>query len=59
MKHLLILALLCGGTAQSQIKNFHPKKVVKPDLNAKREKEINRQMNFYKRKLPQLRNKKN
>jgi len=43
MKHLLILALLCGGAVQSQIKNFYPKKVVKPDLSAKREKEINRQ----------------
>ena len=52
MKHLLILALLCGGTAQSQIKNFHPKKVVKPDLNAKREKEINRQNELLQKKAP-------
>ncbi len=52
MKHLLILALLCGGTAQSQIKNFYPKKVVKPDLNAKREKEINRQNELLQKKTP-------
>jgi len=38
MKNLLILALLCGGTAQSQIKNFYPKKVVKPDLSGKKRK---------------------
>ena len=50
MKHLLILALLCGGTAQSQIKNFYPKKVVKPDLSAKREKEINRQNELLQKK---------
>ena len=52
MKHLLILALLCGGTAQSQIKNFYPKKVVKPDLSAKREKEINRQNELLQKKVP-------
>ena len=52
MKYLLILALLCGGTAQSQIKNFYPKKVVKPDLNAKREKEINRQNELLQKKVP-------
>ena len=52
MKHLLFLALLCGGTAQSQIKNFHPKKVVKPDLSAKREKEINRQNELLQKKTP-------
>ncbi len=52
MKHLLILALLCGGTAQSQIKNFYPKKVVKPDLSAKREKEINRQNELLQKKAP-------
>ncbi len=52
MKHLLILALLCGETAQSQIKNFHPKKVVKPDLSAKREKEINRQNELLQKKAP-------
>ena len=52
MKHLLILALLCGGTAQSQIKNFYPKKVVKPDLSAKREKEINRQNELLQKKTP-------
>ena len=50
MKHLLILALLYGGTAQSQIKNFYPKKVVKPDLSAKREKEINRQNELLQKK---------
>ena len=50
MKYLLILALLCGGTAQSQIKNFYPKKVVKPDLSAKREKEINRQNELLQKK---------
>ena len=50
MKHLLFLALLCGGTAQSQIKNFYPKKVVKPDLSAKREKEINRQNELLQKK---------
>ena len=52
MKHLLLLALLCGGTAQSQIKNFYPKKVVKPDLSAKREKEINRQNELLQKKVP-------
>ena len=52
MKHLLILALLCGGTAQSQIQNFYPKKVVKPDLSAKREKEINRQNELLQKKIP-------
>ena len=52
MKHLLILALLYGGTAQSQIKNFYPKKVVKPDLSAKREKEINRQNELLQKKAP-------
>lgn len=52
MKHLLIFALLCGGTAQSQIKNFYPKKVVKPDLSAKREKEINRQNELLQKKVP-------
>ena len=52
MKHLLFLALLCGGTAQSQIKNFYPKKVVKPDLSAKREKEINRQNELLQKKAP-------
>ena len=52
MKHLLLLALLCGGTAQSQIKNFYPKKVVKPDLSAKREKEINRQNELLQKKIP-------
>ena len=52
MKHLLILALLYGGTAQSQIKNFYPKKVVKPDLSAKREKEINRQNELLQKKTP-------
>ena len=52
MKYLLILALLCGGTAQSQIKNFYPKKVVKPDLSAKREKEINRQNELLQKKAP-------
>ena len=52
MKHLLILALLCGGTAQSQIKNFYPKKVVKPDLSAKIEKEINRQNELLQKKTP-------
>ena len=52
MKHLLFLALLCGGTAQSQIKNFYPKKVVKPDLSAKREKEINRQNELLQKKVP-------
>ena len=52
MKHLLILALLCGGTAQSQIKNFYPKKVVKPDLSAKREKGINRQNELLQKKTP-------
>ena len=52
MKYLLILALLCGGTAQSQIKNFYPKKVVKPDLSAKREKEINRQNELLQKKTP-------
>ena len=52
MKHLLIFALLCGGTAQSQIKNFYPKKVVKPDLSAKREKEINRQNELLQKKIP-------
>jgi len=52
MKNLLILALLCGGTAQSQIKNFYPKKVVKPDLSAKREKEINRQNELLQKKVP-------
>lgn len=52
MKHLLILALLCGGTAQSQIKFFYPKKVVKPDLSAKREKEINRQNELLQKKTP-------
>ena len=52
MKHLLFLALLCGGTAQSQIKNFYPKKVVKPDLSAKREKEINRQNELLQKKTP-------
>ncbi len=52
MKHLLIFALLCGGTAQSQIKNFYPKKVVKPDLSAKREKEINRQNELLQKKAP-------
>jgi len=52
MKHLLILALLCGGTAQSQIQNFYPKKVVKPDLSAKREKEINRQNELLQKKVP-------
>ena len=52
MKHLLILALLCGGTAQSQIKFFYPKKVVKPDLSAKREKEINRQNELLQKKIP-------
>ena len=52
MKHLLFLVLLCGGTAQSQIKNFYPKKVVKPDLSAKREKEINRQNELLQKKVP-------
>ena len=52
MKNLLILDLLCGGTAQSQIKNFYPKKVVKPDLSAKREKEINRQNELLQKKAP-------
>ena len=52
MKYLLILALLCGGAAQSQIKNFYPKKVVKPDLSAKREKEINRQNELLQKKIP-------
>ena len=52
MKHLLIFVLLCGGTAQSQIKNFYPKKVVKPDLSAKREKEINRQNELLQKKTP-------
>ena len=52
MKYLLILALLYGGTAQSQIKNFYPKKVVKPDLSAKREKEINRQNELLQKKTP-------
>ena len=52
MKHLLIFVLLCGGTAQSQIKNFYPKKVVKPDLSAKREKEINRQNELLQKKAP-------
>ena len=52
MKHLLIFALLCGGTAQSQIKNFYPKKVVKPDLSTKREKEINRQNELLQKKVP-------
>ena len=52
MKHLLFLALLCGGTAQSQIKNFYPKKVVKPNLSAKREKEINRQNELLQKKAP-------
>ena len=52
MKNLLILALLYGGTAQSQIKNFYPKKVVKPDLSAKREKEINRQNELLQKKAP-------
>ena len=52
MKYLLILALLCGGTAQSQIKFFYPKKVVKPDLSAKREKEINRQNELLQKKTP-------
>ena len=52
MKNLLILALLCGGTAQSQIQNFYPKKVVKPDLSAKREKEINRQNELLQKKVP-------
>jgi len=52
MKHLLFLVLLCGGTAQSQIKNFYPKKVVKPDLSAKREKEINRQNELLQKKAP-------
>ena len=52
MKYLLILALLYGGTAQSQIKNFYPKKVVKPDLSAKREKEINRQNELLQKKAP-------
>ena len=52
MKYLLILALLYGGTAQSQIKNFYPKKVVKPDLSAKREKEINRQNELLQKKVP-------
>ena len=52
MKYLLILALLCGGAAQSQIKNFYPKKVVKPDLSAKREKEINRQNELLQKKAP-------
>ena len=52
MKHLLILALLCGGTAQSQIKNFYPKKMVKPDLSAKREKDINRQNELLQKKTP-------
>ena len=52
MKHLLIFALLCGGTAQSQIKNFYPKKVVKPDLSAKREKDINRQNELLQKKTP-------
>ena len=52
MKHLLFLALLCGGTAQSQIINFYPKKVVKPDLGAKREKEINRQNELLQKKVP-------
>ena len=52
MKYLLILALFCGGTAQSQIKNFYPKKVVKPDLSAKREKEINRQNELLQKKAP-------
>ena len=52
MKNLLILALLCGGTAQGQIQNFYPKKVVKPDLSAKREKEINRQNELLQKKVP-------
>lgn len=52
MKYLLIFTLLCGGTAQSQIKNFYPKKVVKPDLSAKREKEINRQNELLQKKTP-------
>ena len=52
MKYLLILALLCGGTAQSQIQNFYPKKVVKPDLSTKREKEINRQNELLQKKVP-------
>ena len=52
MKNLLILALLCGGTAQGQIQNFYPKKVVKPDLSAKREKEINRQNELLQKKIP-------
>lgn len=52
MKYLLILALLCGGTAQSQINFFYPKKVVKPDLSAKREKEINRQNELLQKKAP-------
>ena len=52
MKHLLFLALLCGGTAQSQIKNFYPKKVVKPDLSAKREKKINQQNEHIQKKTP-------
>ena len=52
MKYLLILALLYGGTAQSQIKNFYPKKVVKPDLSAKREKDINRQNELLQKKTP-------
>ena len=52
MKYLLILALLYGGTAQSQIKNFYPKKEVKPDLSAKREKEINRQNELLQKKAP-------
>lgn len=50
MKYLLILVLLCGGTAQSQIQNFYPKKVVKPDLSTKREKEINRQNELLQKK---------
>ena len=52
MKYLLILALLYGGTAQSQIKNFYPKKVVKPDLSAKREEDINRQNELLQKKTP-------
>lgn len=52
MKYLLFLALLCGGTTQSQIQNFYPKKVVKPDLSAKREKEINRQNELLQKKTP-------
>ena len=52
MKYLLILALLFGGTAQSQINFFYPKKVVKPDLSAKREKEINRQNELLQKKAP-------